>query len=262
MWTFNLFLFFFVLIDNPASQFVFVCLMVFNATFNNISFISWRTVLLLEETGGPRENLWPVASHWQTLSHNVVLLALIEIRTHNIVVIGTDCIVVNPTTIWSWPRRPPASQIWVLNYIHQMIPEWQKCPDVTFTYGSKEYHSTADLMTFHSHYRVWVLIIIEDPTVTVKCRTAIKVLFLYFNLCTCVMFDNLLFIYIHTQIKREGLEFHWPVYSCHLFVPVLYIPGTRFPLTLNVIVISWSLLSVGAVGYFVDQFNILFSMRE
>jgi hypothetical protein len=24
---------------------------------------------------------------------------------------------------------------------------------------------------------------IEDPTVTVKCRTAIKVLFLYFNLC-------------------------------------------------------------------------------
>jgi hypothetical protein len=39
--------------------------MVFNATFNNISVISWRSVLLLEETG---ENHWPAASQWQTLS--------------------------------------------------------------------------------------------------------------------------------------------------------------------------------------------------
>ena len=62
---------------------LFVCLMVFNATFNNISVISWRSVLLMEETGGPGENHRPVASHWQTLSHNVVHLALIEIRTHN-----------------------------------------------------------------------------------------------------------------------------------------------------------------------------------
>ena len=46
--------------------------MVFNATFNNISFISWRSVLLLEETGVPGENHRPVTSHWQTLSHNVV----------------------------------------------------------------------------------------------------------------------------------------------------------------------------------------------
>jgi hypothetical protein len=30
--------------------------MVFNATFNNISDISWQSVLLVEETGVPREN--------------------------------------------------------------------------------------------------------------------------------------------------------------------------------------------------------------
>jgi hypothetical protein len=42
--------------------------MVFNTTFSNISVISWRSVLLVEETG---ENHQPVASHWQTLSHNV-----------------------------------------------------------------------------------------------------------------------------------------------------------------------------------------------
>jgi hypothetical protein len=58
--------------------------MVINATFNNISVISWQSVLLVEETGGPGESHRLVASHWQTLSHNVVHLALIEIRTHDI----------------------------------------------------------------------------------------------------------------------------------------------------------------------------------
>jgi hypothetical protein len=38
-------------------------LMVFNATFNNISVKSWRSVLLVEETRVPRENHRPVASH-------------------------------------------------------------------------------------------------------------------------------------------------------------------------------------------------------
>jgi hypothetical protein len=63
---------------------LFVCLLVLNATFNNISVISWRSVLFVEETGGPGENHRPVASQRPTLSHNVVHLALIEIRTHNI----------------------------------------------------------------------------------------------------------------------------------------------------------------------------------
>jgi len=33
---------------------------VFNATFNNISVILWRSVLLVEETGVPGENHRPV----------------------------------------------------------------------------------------------------------------------------------------------------------------------------------------------------------
>jgi hypothetical protein len=33
-----------------------VKVMVFNATFNNISVISWQSVLLVEGTGVPREN--------------------------------------------------------------------------------------------------------------------------------------------------------------------------------------------------------------
>ena len=52
--------------------FYFVCLqilfrvegdMVFNATFNNISAISWQSVLLVEETAVPGENHRPAVSH-------------------------------------------------------------------------------------------------------------------------------------------------------------------------------------------------------
>ena len=46
--------------------------MVFNATFNNISVISWRSVLLVEKTRVPGENHRPAASHLHTLSHNAV----------------------------------------------------------------------------------------------------------------------------------------------------------------------------------------------
>jgi len=37
--------------------------MMFNATFNNVSVISWWSVLLVEETRVPGENHQPAASH-------------------------------------------------------------------------------------------------------------------------------------------------------------------------------------------------------
>jgi len=60
--------------------------MVFNATFKNNSVISWRSVLLVEETGVPTENHRPVGSHRQTLSLNVVSSTphLSWIRTHSV----------------------------------------------------------------------------------------------------------------------------------------------------------------------------------
>jgi hypothetical protein len=49
---------------------------IFKATFNNISVVSWRSVLLVEETGVPGE----------TFLHNVVSSTprLSGIRTHNL----------------------------------------------------------------------------------------------------------------------------------------------------------------------------------
>jgi hypothetical protein len=52
--------------------------------------------LLVEETRVPGENHQPVASHWQTLSHNVISSTprLSGIRTHNVSGdrYSTDCI--------------------------------------------------------------------------------------------------------------------------------------------------------------------------
>jgi hypothetical protein len=52
-----------IVLMHQMSVSVIVCLMVFNATLNNISVVLWRSVLLVEETGGPEENHRPVASH-------------------------------------------------------------------------------------------------------------------------------------------------------------------------------------------------------
>jgi hypothetical protein len=58
---------------------------VFNTIFNNISAISWRSVLLVEKNRVPGENHRPVASHWQTLSHSYIEYTSPErIRTHNV----------------------------------------------------------------------------------------------------------------------------------------------------------------------------------
>ena len=60
--------------------------MVFNATFNNISVISWQSVLLVKDTGVRGENHRPIARYRQTLSHKVVSSKphLNGIRTHNV----------------------------------------------------------------------------------------------------------------------------------------------------------------------------------
>jgi hypothetical protein len=51
--------------------------LVFNATFNNIS------VLLVEETGVPRENHRPGSSHWQTLKFLIHCFKTVETLMKN-----------------------------------------------------------------------------------------------------------------------------------------------------------------------------------
>ena len=97
-----------------------VRIMVFNATFNNIPAISSRSILLLEETG---ENDRPVASHWQTSSHDDVsntpphkrIRTVRAFPKSNIKIIGRDKIdttnsqihycTIYKSTLWSWKLK-------------------------------------------------------------------------------------------------------------------------------------------------------------
>ena len=63
-----------------------VRVMIFKATFNNISDISWRLALFLGGNKEDGEKHPPAASHRQTLSYNVVSSTPSPsgIRTHNV----------------------------------------------------------------------------------------------------------------------------------------------------------------------------------
>ena len=72
-----------------------VIVMVFNATFNNISVILCHQFywILVEETGIPKKttNLSPVTDKLYHIIWSWVHLSMKVVRTHNLVVIGIDC---------------------------------------------------------------------------------------------------------------------------------------------------------------------------
>ena len=95
----------------------------FNATFNSISVISWRLVLFDEETGIPGQNHRPPVCHWQTLSHCCIehssSWAGFELTT--LVGIG-----IHPNTIRS--RRPLRHLQAVLSCLKHIYKMKRLCP--------------------------------------------------------------------------------------------------------------------------------------
>jgi len=69
---------------------VWLRVMVFKATFNNISVTSWQSVLLVEEIGVPQENHLQVTDKFYCIMLYRVHMACVEFKLTTLVVIGTD----------------------------------------------------------------------------------------------------------------------------------------------------------------------------
>jgi len=57
--------------------------MLFNATFNNISAILWRSVLLVEETGVPGDDFTDQLSHFAISGIRYLLIQLLYEHNHD-----------------------------------------------------------------------------------------------------------------------------------------------------------------------------------
>ena len=76
----------------PRSLLGLGCLMPLSTIFQ--LYRGWQSVLFVKKTRLLRENHWPAANHWQTLSHNVVSSTTRyeqDSSSQLVVVIGTDC---------------------------------------------------------------------------------------------------------------------------------------------------------------------------
>jgi hypothetical protein len=126
--------------------------MVLNATFNNISVTSWRSVLLVEETWVSRENSRSVASHRQTLSHNVV-----SSTPHNV---SGDRhwlllqVVINPTTIRSRTRCIPP--LFHIIYYHDLWSQGQ-----ISEHRVKAHHTHHKCVSLVVEYHCWAFLLPE-----------------------------------------------------------------------------------------------------
>ena len=124
--------------------------MVFNATFNNISIISWRSVLLLEESGGPWENHRPVGSHWQIWSQNVVWLLWWRHMLQLVITLLDETFVffyMKPNRIWNLNR----SILYIKSIYNSLLVNSQNGTNIKTFINDKDFVCYIMLNSYHSY---------------------------------------------------------------------------------------------------------------
>ena len=179
---------------------LFVCLMVFNATFSNILVISWRSVLLVEETGGPEKTT--DLSHVNDKLYHIMLYtspwSRFELTTS--VMIGTDCIGSCKSNYHMTTTVPSLGTFIVKKFPCRIFPKNScncvfcvKCMSVNFNkllhcnwmIGLFKYYLYA-LSAIYSH-------ILTDPLLTVGLRME----------ASSVSFSSKLVIYISLSVTMQ-----------------------------------------------------------
>jgi hypothetical protein len=174
--------------------------MVFNTTFNNISVISWLSVLLVKETGVPGENhstfVISAYHHWccefesrsgevYSIQHYVIKFVsdlrqgsgfLQVLRFPSPIKLTATIItkvVVNPTTIWSWQ------------------PLWEK-----------EVHTGADIL-FTVYFSLLIQEILNYRTLNINLYIESKLQMPMKNLWNTIILDSIL-----SNISEFQVPFH------------------------------------------------------
>jgi hypothetical protein len=127
-----------------------VWFMVFNATFNNISVISWRSVLLLEESGGPWENHRPVGSHWQIWSQNVVWLLWWRHMLQLVITLLDETFVffyMKPNRMWNLNR----SILYIKSIYNSLLVNSQNGTNIKTFINDKDFVCYIMLNSYHSY---------------------------------------------------------------------------------------------------------------
>ena len=99
-----------------------------------------------------------------------------------------------PSSIFGWKKRNHSRNAFYNFSCHSnscLSLCWIKCYNTSQYYYHLLSAIDAQMLRLSIDIKSMGYELVEDPTVTVRCRIAIKAMFLYFNLCPCVMLDSL-----------------------------------------------------------------------
>ena len=187
--------------------------MVFNVTFNNISVIGCRSVILLEETGVPRENHRPVVCYGHTLLYCVTSSTPLHERGSNsqlLMVIGSDCTgscksYYHAITAQMVPRGVRGGKVSV--FITAIKPTRKQITSVkdTFICPINEYCKQVPLSTFCMYTQVFCnLFILKEKRKQIQIKKTYDMLLQFYTDKRHLIYKNKHYAIMQWNFKHQG----------------------------------------------------------